>query len=186
MSTHRQLLTLHLWLAAFFLPIAVMFAITGGLYTISIKGSYIETSRTLELEQPLAPELSVLTGIVERALDAEGVAAPSGAASIKKAGTSFELEWTGAERDVLLKPSAEPRQATLVIKETTPWRHLVQLHKAKGSELAKAISVLWAIGLVVILLSGLLMAWNVPAYRRQAITAGGLGIATFVLYVLVG
>lgn len=186
MNMQRKLITLHLWLAAFFLPIAVMFATTGGLYTVSIKGSYVETSRTLELEQPLAAELSLLTGIVERALDAEGVAHPSGAASVKKAGTSFELEWTGADRDVVLKPTAEPLRATLVIKDTTPWRHLVQLHKAKGSEVAKAISVLWAVGLVLILLSGLLMAWNVPAYRRQALAAGGFGLATFLLYVLAG
>jgi hypothetical protein len=182
----NKLLTVHLWLAAFFLPIAIMFATTGGLYTISIKGSYVETSRTLQLEQPLAPELSALTRVVEQALDAEGTPHPSGAASVKKAGTSFELEWTGADRDVVLKPAADPLQATLVVKDTTPWRHLVQLHKAKGSDLAKAISVVWAIGLVVILVSGLLMAWNVPVYRRKAITAGALGLVTFGLFVLAG
>jgi hypothetical protein len=182
----KSLIAVHLWLAAFFLPIAVMFASTGALYTLSIKGSYEETTRSLELAQPLSPELSTLTAVVERALDEAGVEYPSGAASIKKAGTSFELEWTGASRDVVLKPSADPLSATLVIKETTPWRHLVQLHKAKGSEVAKGISVLWGIGLVVILLSGLLMAWNVPIYRRKALAAGGLGLVTFVVYVLAG
>ena len=182
----KSLISIHLWLAAFFLPIAVMFAATGALYTISIKGSYEETTRPITLAEPLTPELSALTGIVERALDEAGAAHPSGAASIKKAGTSFELEWTGASRDVVLKPAADPLVATLVIKETTPWRHLVQLHKAKGSEIAKGISVIWAIGLVIILLSGLLMAWNVPAYRRKALAAGALGVATFVVYVLAG
>lgn len=182
----KTLLSVHLWLAAFLLPIAVMFAATGVLYTVSIKGNYVETSRPVELAQPLSAELSALTGIAERALDEAGVEHPSGAASIKKAGTSFELEWSGASRDVLLKPTDNPLQATLVIKETTPWRHLVQLHKAKGSEIAKGISVLWGVGLVVILLSGLLMAWKVPAYRRTAITAGGLGVATFVAYILAG
>ncbi|NBX57046.1 MAG: hypothetical protein EBT64_01050 [Gammaproteobacteria bacterium] len=182
----KTLISIHLWLAAFFFPIAVMFASTGALYTISIKGSYEETTRSVQLTQPLSPELSVLTGVVERALDEAGVEHPSGAASIKKAGGSFELEWTGVRRDVVLKPSTDPLSATLVIKETTPWRHLVQLHKAKGSDIAKGISVLWGIGLVLILLSGLLMAWNVPTYRRKALTAGGLGLVTFVAYLLVG
>jgi hypothetical protein len=63
---------------------------------------------------------------------------------------------------------------------------MVQLHKAKGSEIAKGISVLWAVGLVVILLSGLLMAWNAPHYRRRAMVAGGLGTLTFVAYLLLG
>lgn len=182
----RTLTTIHLFLAAFFLPVAVMFAATGALYTVSIKGSYEETSRPLTLSQPLTAELSVLTGLVEAALDAQGIPHPTGAASVKKAGTSFELEWTGAERDVVLKPTSDPLVATLVIKDTTPWRHLVQLHKAKGGDVARGISVLWAIGLVVILLTGLLMAWNVPAYRRKAIGAGLAGIVTFVVYVIVG
>jgi hypothetical protein len=182
----RTLISIHLWLAAFFLPIALMFAATGALYTLSIKGSYQETSRTIELAEPLRAELSALTAVVERALAGEGVAPPTGAASIKKAGTGFELEWTGVARDVVLKPTDDPLRATLVVKETTPWRHMVQLHKAKGSDLAKAISVLWAVGLVVILLSGLLMAWNVPHYRRRALVAGGLGVATFIVYLWVG
>jgi hypothetical protein len=182
----RTLLSVHLYLAAFFLPIALMFATTGALYTVSIKGNYLETTRTLELGAPLTAELSALTKVAEDALAAEGLEVPSGAASVKKAGTGYELEWTGAARDVLLKPTADPLKATLVIKDTTTWRHLVQLHKAKGSDIAKGISVLWALGLVVILCSGLLMAWNVPAYRRKAIAAGALGVATFVLYVLAG
>lgn len=182
----RTLISIHLWLAAFFLPVALMFAVTGALYTLSIKGSYNETSRSIELTEPLRPELGALIEVVERSLAAAGVAPPSGSAGLKKAGTSFELEWTGAERDVLLKPTDEPLRATLVVKETTPWRHMVQLHKAKGSEIAKGISVLWAVGLVVILLSGLLMAWNVPHYRRRAMVAGGLGTLTFVAYLLLG
>jgi len=182
----RTLTTVHLLLAAFFLPIALMFAATGALYTVSIKGNYLETSRTLELSAPLTAELSALTKVTEEALAAEGLAVPSGAASVKKAGTGYELEWTGVDRDVLLKPTADPLKATLVIKDTTAWRHLVQLHKAKGSEVAKGISVLWALGLIVILCSGLLMAWNVPVYRRKALGAGALGLATFALYLLLG
>jgi hypothetical protein len=60
----KSLISIHLWLAAFFLPIAVMFATTGALYTVSIKGSYEETSRPITLAEPLTPELSALTGIL--------------------------------------------------------------------------------------------------------------------------
>jgi len=73
----RTLTTIHLLLAAFLLPIALMFATTGALYTVSIKGNYVETSRTLELSAPLTPELSSLTQVAEGALAAEGVEVPS-------------------------------------------------------------------------------------------------------------
>lgn len=182
----RTLTTLHLLLAAFFLPVALMFAFTGGLYTVAIKGSFQDQSRSLALAEPLRPELPLLLALAEEELRAAGVARPSGGASVKKAGTSFELEWTGVERDVVLQPTADPLRATLVIRNTDPWRHLVQLHKAKGSDLARAISVFWAAGLVVIIISGLAMAWLSPAFRPLAIRASLAGLATFAVYVSLG
>jgi hypothetical protein len=182
----RKLTTLHLALAAFFFPVALMFASTGGLYTLDIKSGYQESRQPLTLEEPLKPELVPLVGLVERELQAVGVAVPSGGASVKKAGTSFELEWTGVERDVVLRPTADPLQAELIIKNTKPWRHFVQLHKAKGSDFAKAISVAWATGLVTILASGLVMAWTAPPFRRLAIRASAAGVASFVAYLLLG
>jgi hypothetical protein len=186
MPMQRQLITLHLYLAAFFLPIALMFAATGGLYTVSIKGQYEETAHQIAIPAPLEANLPALTTLAAAELERLGIAVPTGAAGLRKAGTSFELEWTGVERDIALRPTTEPLIATLVVKETTPWRHLVQLHKAKGSDLAKVISVLWAIGLVLILASGMTMALNVPIYRRKALWAGAAGMATFVIYALLG
>lgn len=183
---HRTLLNIHLLLAAFLFPIALMFAFTGGLYTLEIKGSYQQTEKAVALETPLKPDLAALTALVTRTLTALGEPLPSGSASVKKAGTSFELEWTGVERDIVLRPTADPAQAQLVIKDTSAWRHLVQLHKAKGSNVAKAISVTWALGLVVILGSGMLMAWNSAPWRRKALQAGMAGLVTFGVYLLLG
>ena len=182
----RKLTTLHLALAAFFFPVALMFAFTGGLYTLEIKSGYDETTRPIALQEALKPELASLVALAGGELQAAGFAVPSGGASVKKAGTSFELEWTGVDRDVVLRPTTDPLQAQLIVKETKPWRHLVQLHKAKGSDFAKAISVAWAIGLVTILGSGMVMAWTAPPFRRLAIRASGAGLLSFVAYLLLG
>ncbi len=182
----RTLTTLHLALAAFFFPIALMFAFTGGLYTLEIKGGFDENQRLLALDEPLKPELALLVTLAERELQAAGVSPPSGGASVKKVGTSFELQWTGVARDVVLRPTADPLQAELLINETKPWRHLVQLHKAKGNDFARAISVAWAVGLVVILGSGMVMAWMAPPFRRLAGRASAAGLVSFAAYVLLG
>lgn len=182
----RNLTILHLLLAAFFFPVALMFAFTGGLYTLAIKGGYEEVLQPVVVDEALKPELAALVSLAERELQAAGLAVPSGGASVKKAGTSFELEWTGVDRDVVLRPTADPLRAELIIKNTGPWRHLVQLHKAKGSVVAKGISVAWAVGLVVILGSGLVMAWTAPPFRSLALRASGAGLATFVVYLLLG
>jgi hypothetical protein len=183
---HRTLLNIHLLLAAFLFPIALMFGLTGGLYTLDIKGDYRDTVQVLPLEAPLQPDLAALTALATNTLQAQGEALPSGDARLRKVGTSFELEWTGVDRDVVFRPTADPAVAQLVIKDTGFWRHFVQLHKAKGNTLARAISVFWAIGLIVILATGLLMAWRAPAWRRKTALAGAAGLATFALYAWLG
>lgn len=183
---NRNLLYIHMLTASFFLPVAIMFAITGGLYTLEITGGYRDAPRQFAIEQPLTADLAPLLALAERQLAETGEDRPSGGASIRKVGTSFQLEWTGVNRDVLLKPTAEPLMAELVIRDTSLHRRFVQLHKAKGSALAKTISVAWAIGLLTILISGALVAWKAPGYRPLALRAGAAGLLTFLVYVLVG
>lgn len=183
---HRKLLLVHLLLAAFFLPVALLFAVTGGFYTWEVKGDYRDSRIEVPLEAPLRADLPELLGIAAGALQAAGIEAPSGRAGVKRAGTSFELEWTGANRDVILRPTAETGRAELLVRDTTPYRRLVQIHKAKGSVYARIISASWAVGLLAILVSGLMMALRAPAWRRLALRAGAAGLLSFVAYVALG
>ena len=84
-------------------------------------------------------------------------------------------------RDVVLEPTADRLTAKLTVKDTTWYRHLVQLHKAKGGQLFKFYAATLAISLFVILLSGFVMAWQVPKYRRMAIVCSATGIGVFLL-----
>lgn len=171
-------------LAAFVLPVAIMFLVTGGLYTWGQKGSYVSESVDLALEQPLADDQAMLTGLVTQTLAERGLDTPSGGAKVKQAGTSYLFEWTGADMDIVLEPTAEPLIAKLQIKDTTWYRHLVQLHKAKGGQLFKYLAAVLAISLLLILLSGFVMAMQLPKYRGQALIAMAAGIAVFIGAVL--
>jgi hypothetical protein len=183
---HRKLVNLHLAIAAFFFPMALMFALTGGLYTVEVKGSYTDTKHAVALSTPFPTELPALLTLAGAELDARGIAHPSGRAGLRKAGTSVELEWTGAARDVALRPTSEPGRAELVIRETSAWRHLVQLHKAKGGAASRAFSVAWAVGLLLVLGSGLGLGLGAKAYRRRTLIGLGAGVLGFIAYVLVG
>ena len=181
---NRATLTkIHLLLAAFVLPVACMFLLTGGLYTWDIKGSYQSEIYDVELSQPLVADVLQLTQLASQALQRLGVEHPSGGAVLKRAGTSFQLEWTGSARDVVLEPTENPLLAQLVVKETSWYRHFVQLHKAKGGQLFKVYAVIWAVALLAILISGFLLAWQVPKYRLLAVVCAGAGMLTFVLMV---
>jgi len=170
-------------LAAFVFPVALMFLVTGSFYTWGIKGSYNSEVHMLPLEEPLAADIQPLKALVERELQKRSIPIPSGGAKIKKGGTSFQLEWTGSERDVVLEPTSDNLSAKLTIKETTWYRHLVQLHKAKGGQLFKVYAAILAASLFTILLSGFIMAWQVTKYRSSALIFVAAGICMFLLMV---
>ncbi|MBT8122879.1 MAG: hypothetical protein KJO10_10115 [Gammaproteobacteria bacterium] len=184
MIQRSTLMRVHMLLAAFVLPVAIMFLVTGGLYTWGQKGSYVSETVELPLAQPLADDEALLTGLVTQALNDRGLDMPSGDANIKKAGTSFLFEWTGADLDVVLEPTPDPAVAQLKIKDTTWYRHLVQLHKAKGGILFKYLAAFFAISLLLILISGALMAMQLPKYRGQALFAMAGGFVVFITAIL--
>lgn len=184
---NRQTLTkIHMLLASFMFPVALMFLVTGGFYTWGIKGSYVPENHRVELDAPLSEDLDTLVRLAERELDRLGVARPSGSPGIKRTGTSFQLEWTGSRRDVILRPTGNPRMAQLQVKETTWYRHFVQLHKAKGGVLFKVYAAALAISLFVILASGFLLAWQVPRFRSLANGAFAAGLVLFVAVAWIG
>jgi hypothetical protein len=69
--------------------------------------------------------------------------------------------------------------AQLTVKETSWYRNLVQLHKAKGGIVFKIYAAVFAIALGLILISGFIMAWQAPKLKRLTIGAFVAGIGSF-------
>jgi hypothetical protein len=179
-TVRNAVVIVHTALAAFFLPMGLMYALTGGLYGLGIKGEYRTAEHSVALAEPLVPELSVLSGLAERELRSRGLELPSGGAQIRKGGTSFYMEWTGSRLDVELHPTDDPTRARLRIKQTTPHRFFVQLRKAKGGERFTQFAAAWMVGLVVLFISGGLLALMCEPYRWVALAAGAVGVGVFV------
>jgi hypothetical protein len=183
----RAVLTkIHMLLAAFIFPVAVMYLVTGGLYTWGIKGSYEQHKYDVVLDGALPEDERLLKELAASELQRLAVVPPSGGVKIKKVGTSFQLEWTGSDRDVILKPTKNPKKARLVVKETSWYRYLVQLHKAKGGQLFKVYAGVLALSLFTILFSGFLMAWQVPKFRRLVAASSVAGVVMFLLMLTSG
>ncbi|MGI9264044.1 MAG: hypothetical protein ACR2QU_03880 [Gammaproteobacteria bacterium] len=180
----NSLMKLHMLMATFMLPVALMFLITGALYTWGIKGHYDTTEHELSLAEPLTQDLSLLKSVALAELRRLQIEPPSGKAGVKTAGTSFRLEWTGSRRDVLLAPTDNPSVARLSIKETRLHRHFVQLHKAKGGQGFKIYAAVFATTLLLILISGSVLAWKMPRYRKMAAISLSAGFLTFIILVM--
>jgi hypothetical protein len=172
---------LHVLIAVFILPIAIMFFVTGAFYTWGIKGDYETTVQTIQLKEPLQDELAPLVNVVKDELKNQNISLPTGKAKIKKIGQSFLLEWTGSSRDVVLEPTPNPLIAQLKIKKTGWHRHFVQLHKAKGGIVFKVYATILAIGLLFLLTSGFIMAWQLPKLRKITLISTTSGLVFFIL-----
>lgn len=183
MISRLQLMKIHALLAVFTLPVALMFVITGALYTWGIKGSYNSEEHTIILTEQLQPELETLTDLVKKELTVLGVALPSGQAKIRKVGTNFMLDWAGSSRDVVLETTDNNLVAKLIVKETTWYRNLVQLHKAKGGVVFKVYAAFFAVVMCLLLISGCIMAWQTPKLKSMSIWAFGVGIVSFLAIV---
>jgi hypothetical protein len=68
----------------------------------------------------------------------------------------------------------------LKIKNTGWHRHFVQLHKAKGGIAFKVYATILAVGLLFLLISGFIMAWQLPRLRKITLTSTILGLIFFV------
>ncbi|NLX23594.1 MAG: hypothetical protein GXY55_18230 [Phycisphaerae bacterium] len=177
------LTTLHVLLASFFMPMGIMYLVTGGLYTMGIRGSYREEQHDVTVARVPEADLPAVLALAASELDARGITHPTGAARIQRIGASWQFEWTGSNRDVVLRPTDNPSAMAMTVKNTTPYRRFVQLHKAKGGWGFKLLAVAWSVGLLSLLVSGYLLAWRPPHLRRMTATATLAGIVVFAAYV---
>lgn len=175
---------MHALLAAFIFPAAIMFFVTGALYTWGIKGGYDTTTHELHIKEPIQAELTELVSLAKNELIKRDVAFPSGQAKIKKIGSSFKLEWTGSNTDIVLEPTSQPLVVELQIKNTNLHRQLVQLHKAKGGAPFKVYAAVFSITLLLLLISGFVMAWQLPKLRKLTLISTSLGMLVFFAMVV--
>ncbi|MEE9338226.1 MAG: PepSY domain-containing protein [Methylococcaceae bacterium] len=181
MFNRLVLMKLHVLIAVFILPVAILFFATGAFYTWGIKGDYEISIQPLPLKEPLQNDLKTLVNVVKDELKNQNISLPTGKAKIKKIGQSFQLEWTGSDKDVVLEPTLNPLIAQLKIKETGWHRHFVQLHKAKGGVAFKVYATILAIGLLFLLISGFIMAWQLPKLRKITLISTMSGLVFFIL-----
>lgn len=172
----KNLTVLHIVVGSFFLPVGLIFAITGALYTIGVKGGYDSSSWMIQTETAIAAELPEALSYAEPELLKKNLPQPTGSASIKRVGSSWQLEWTGSHADFILEPTAQANEYKLTYKKTTWHRFFVQFHKAKGGWPFKALAVGFGLGLIFLLISGTLMSLASPVYTRLMLASFSCGV----------
>ena len=172
-------ITVHTYLSAFFAPVIFLVAISGGLYLVGVKGS-VETSQVLESN---AYMFNRDAADLKREVDA--LLATAGAAD-------FDYEYVKVKGNTLYtRPTSklhyviQPGDVITVSKATPSLQNaLLELHKGHGPTAFKMFQRFFAVGMLLIVVSGLWLGLNSPRLLPRTLTTSAVGTAVLLALVL--
>jgi hypothetical protein len=171
-------------LASFIFPVALMFFVTGALYTFGIKGTYSTEVYSIPQTTPLPSDMDALKDVVIQELQKKQLPIPTGYSSIKNSNGLMEFDWRGVAVTINFQQQANQNNANLTVKKANWYQMLIQLHKANGTFAFKIYAAILAISLIILLITGLIMALQLPKYRNLTYISLTTGVLAFVLMVM--
>lgn len=185
MISRYRIMQAHMLLAGFLLPTAIIYFVSGGLYTLDIKGHIEKQQITLQLEHPFTLNLERLTALTKQALVARQLPLPGGEAVLRKRHGSYELRWDDLASVVTLVPGRDRGMALLTVRERSPLTQIMRIHRAEAGTAFKVLAVIMAVGLLIMFITGVQMAQGMPKLRRPILVSVVSGLATFLTLLLV-
>lgn len=177
------LITIHMYLAAFFAPFVVLVSLTGGLYLLGEKGSVsrelvLETLRPMALTGELDDAATIKTAVQDLLLEAgvEGYDFEY----VKVNGSTLYTRPTSRTHYVIkLGPVTQVSSAVPDLQAA-----MMELHKGHGPGAFKTFQKVFALGLLFIILSGLWLGLSAERLRNRTLAVTSLGGIAFLLVML--
>ncbi|MDF1764324.1 MAG: hypothetical protein P1U57_13025 [Oleibacter sp.] len=174
--SRKTLMTIHLYLAAFFTPMIVIMAVSGGLYLFDIKGS-------MDKGTPIVIAGAELKGNDDAGIEhikslLSGAGLDDGFEYLKDRGSMMQTRPTS--RDYYeIKQTPQGVEFTPVSPSLVA--AMMELHKGHGPQIFRTLQQVLAVGLVLILISGLILGLQSPMLKNKTIAVTAGGILVFVL-----
>lgn len=175
---------LHSYLAMFFLPVAILFAITGALYVFGIKGDLNTKSYEIKLDEPLprplAQNIEAQEAVMVKFVKETGIEVPEGKAQKGKMGLTLGSP-TGYH--LVFIPDSEKNTATLQVNNPNLYYKTVMLHKAKCGVAFKVLGVGLGVVLIVLYITGVCLVLGKRGLRCKLLLTGLCG---FIVMLIAG
>ena len=178
--SRKTLMTIHLYLAAFFTPMLLIMAVSGGLYLLNIKGSVEKGEAVLIPGVALTQEGEAKADELRAVLENAGFDGDFD--YIKDRGSMMQTRPTS--RDYF---EIKPVDAGLEVTPVSPdlVASMMELHKGHGPLVFRTLEKILALGLVLILLTGLIIGVQSPLFKIRTVAITGAGIFVSVLLAAV-
>jgi hypothetical protein len=176
MITRRHLINTHMFLSAFFAPAILFIAISGGSYLLGFKGDKTEE---LVYHNPVS-QVNFESETLDE--DVSNI--------FKRVGLDYQYEYLKVSGNkIITRPATRPYyelkvrgNGQLELKKITPdlQSRIVELHKGHGPGVFKNYQKIFAIGLLVIVISGLWLGISATSLRMRSLITFLLGSILFL------
>ncbi|MAT93627.1 MAG: hypothetical protein CME59_13600 [Halioglobus sp.] len=173
----KLLITLHMYLSAFFAPAVLLVAISGGLYLVGIKGEVKQDVVYRADGMSIDSDSATLKADVTELLASAGVQAYN-FEYVKVKGSSLYTRPSSADHYII---NIEPTGLEVVHARPNLQSRLIELHKGHGPTAFKTFQKIFAAGLVLIILSGLWLGISAARLRRSTSLTLAAGALVFAL-----
>ena len=165
----------HLFAAAFFAPVLIIVATSGGLYLLDIKGSVEETMVPAPAGASLNLDSNTLEADVARLLADAGIAHDF--EYLRAGGNSLTTRPTSTTYYVL-EATAEGVKISRHVPSLQ--KRMIELHKGHGPVLFKEFQKFMAAALLFVLLSGTWLGLSSKGLRNKTLATMGGGLVAFL------
>ena len=173
----KLLITIHMYLAAFFAPAVLLVGISGGLYLAGVKGDVEQEIIYSSSETIIDSKSPTLQADVATLLANAGVESYS-FEYIKVKGATLYTRPTSSDH-YLIKLNAGGVE--VIHASPSLQSRLMELHKGHGPTTFKTFQKAFAIGLIFIILSGLWLGVSAARLRRSTLLTAATGAVVFAL-----
>ena len=177
-KTRMLWMKLHAYFACFFLPITLLYILTGMLYFFDIKGDITaEVEYFIDVPEGFSENEKVSEKIVHDYLVAERyVEVPSEYYWYE--GVHY---WYNHEREVVLKRTDKAKVLEIHVKEHDWLEQLLIVHKGFAGNFFKIFSILFGLALTFSVISGVVITLQLPQLKTTSLMSIGAGGALLLV-----
>ena len=176
-SGQDVMIKLHLIGSAFFAPMVLLVAISGGLYLLGAKGQFAVTEVDTPAGVTLDPDSATLEDDVRGLLAGLGI--DHRFEYLKVAGNTLTTRPTSRVNYVLVVGDS---RVAMTRNEPNLAKNLIELHKGHGPLVFKHFQKFMAAGLLFILVSGVALGFVSSKLRLLTVVVSAAGLLVFMVF----